>query len=110
VIRSVIIRFENVLRLPTNAISRNMHRVLEGPSKRHSWRKRHVRDEDTCSVTRHVHDETGPHRGLGLLKVDFPAVETGGCGDDDACPAECETHVRMEVYLFEQVQTRQVLH
>jgi hypothetical protein len=61
-------------------------------------------------VTRHVHDETGPHRGLGLLKVDFPAVETGGCGDDDACPAECESHVRMEVYLFEQVRTRQILH
>ena len=56
-----------------------------------------------------MHDETGPNCGLGLLKVDFPAVETGGCGDEHACPAERESHVRMEVYLLEQVRTRQIL-
>ena len=64
----------------------------------------HVRDEvDARSLTRHV------HCGLGLLEVDFPAVETGGRGDEHACPAECESHVCMEVYLLEQVRTRQIL-
>ena len=65
----------------------------------------HVRDEDDAhSLTRHV------HCGLGLLEVDFPAVEAGGCGDEHACPAECELRVRMEVYLFERVRTQQTLH
>lgn len=54
---------------------------------------------------RHVHYEASPDCGLGLLEFDFPAVETGGSSDQHACPTKRESHVGMEVNLFEQVRT-----
>ena len=71
--------------------------------------KGHVRDEDDVrSLTRHVHDETGPNCGLGLLEVDFPAVErpAATATSTPAQPSECGCLKTRVVWRFRRVEVQ----